>query len=121
MSCLGEPPQLERAERRHRMLRSDLERLVEIGAVEHVEAADLMLRLRDRPVADLNLAVPHPNRGRLTRRLGALLRRQLNTLVRIDEKQIPQRSLLIASSDILRKRHGRSARGPATQIEPSAS
>src|SRR5205814_2289642 len=87
--------------------------LVSLPFTTDLTFAIVRLDLRLKHVASqpdatiLHLADPSSNR---TRNLGALLRRQLNTLVRIDEKQIPQRSLLIASSDILRKREGRSAR-----------
>jgi len=66
---LPERPDLDLAERRDRMRRGHQDRLVEGSALQHVVAADDLLGLGERPVADQHLAVPDGDRpGRARRR-----------------------------------------------------
>src|SRR5580704_9795356 len=65
---LPERPDLDPAEPRDRMRRGHLHRLVDIRALEDVEAADDLLGLGERAVADHDLAVPHLDRLGLARR-----------------------------------------------------
>src|SRR5512132_1932691 len=55
---------LDRPELGARDLRRPFDRLVEVLAVEHVEAAQLLLGLGEGPVGDLALAVAHAHGGR---------------------------------------------------------
>jgi hypothetical protein len=50
----------------------DLDGLVQVGALEDVEAGDLVLGLRVRAVGQQHLTVAHPHRGRVARRPGAV-------------------------------------------------
>src|SRR5207249_3396254 len=50
------------------MHRCDFDRLVQVGALDHVEAAHLFLGLRVRPVGDEHLAVAPPYRRRVAGR-----------------------------------------------------
>ena len=54
-----EGPQLEPAEAGHRVLGGDLDRLVEVGALEDVEADDPLARLGERAVGHEHLAAAH--------------------------------------------------------------
>jgi hypothetical protein len=60
----GERPELERHEPGDRCLGRHLDQLVEVGAVEQVEAGDELLGLHERAVGDQRLAVAHPHRDR---------------------------------------------------------
>src|SRR5438128_419440 len=67
-SPLPQLPYLERAEFRNRVFRRDLDRLVQIGALEQVEPADVLLRLRERAVGRARPSPP----PRPRRRAGSL-------------------------------------------------
>lgn len=49
------------------MLRGDLDRLIEVGAVDQHEPADLLLGLGERPVGQQQLVLPDPNGRRVGR------------------------------------------------------
>src|SRR3954453_5671859 len=55
-------PDFDRADLRGRDARGDLDRLVQIARLDHVETRETLLGLRERPVRDRHLAVAHPNR-----------------------------------------------------------
>src|SRR5579875_1366816 len=66
--------QLDRVEPGARMLVCDLDRLLEVTALEQVEAADEYLRVGERTVADQGLAVAHPHGLGVARRRERLAR-----------------------------------------------
>src|ERR1700730_3993501 len=53
----------DRARPGGRVLGRDLDRLVQIGALDHVVASDLLLGLGEWPIADQHLAVADLHRG----------------------------------------------------------
>src|SRR5438045_7513905 len=65
---LADGAHFDRALARRGDLRRDLDRLVEIGGVDEIEAGELLLRLGKRSVGDRQCAVADANgRGRLDR------------------------------------------------------
>src|SRR5579863_8128382 len=56
-----EGPHLKEAKAGHRVPARDLDDLVEVVALKHVEAGDLLLRLGERAVGHHGLLLPHPN------------------------------------------------------------
>src|SRR3954471_15249430 len=55
-------PDFDRADLRGRDARGDLDRLVQIAHLDHVETRETLLGFRERPVRDRHLAVAHPHR-----------------------------------------------------------
>src|SRR5258706_13676983 len=101
-------PHFHRADLRRRDARGDLDRLVQVARLDHVEAREALLRLGEGPVGDRELAVAHAHRGRGGNRLqrlggdamaaaadfvvegdaGAVVHRLRRLLLPVDETQI---------------------------------
>src|SRR5438094_4153213 len=65
-------PHLDRADLRRRNPGGDLDRLVQVARLDHIEAGEALLRLGKRPIGYRDLAVTHAHRGRGGNRLQRL-------------------------------------------------
>src|SRR4051794_12977611 len=66
-ASLDKGPQLQPATDRHLVLGGDLDGLVEVGALQHVEADDPLARLGEGAVGDQQLPLAAPDAGRVLR------------------------------------------------------